>query len=183
MGGSVDGGDLERELDAWRAEEAAAARTRERWLRQQATEQARMALVLADACAGALRVRLHTAAGGTHAGVVLTAGVDVAVVAGDRGEVVVALAAVTAVEVAARTALGGGREPDADVDGRGAYLLDELAARCGDEPKVEVRVTGGERLVGVLRSVGVDVVALGRQGNECYVPLWSVSEVAFLGSG
>jgi len=178
-------------LDEWlaeaRADEAAAARVRERWMAQQASEQARFALVLTDAATRGVPVRLRTARA-AHAGRLTAVGHDFVALRTTRGSVVlVATQAIGVVETAAGTALGGGREPreDGDVEVT-EWLADRLADAAPDRPPVEVRVAGGERVVGELRAAGVDVVTV-RTGSEpaadCYVPLASVSEVTFLGSG
>lgn len=180
-------------LDAWvaeaKADEAAAARVRERWLTLQAGEQARFALVLSDAAARGLMVRVRTAAA-THAGVIGLVGHDFVELHTTRGAtVLVATSAIAVVETTAGTALGGGREPDDDMreeDVVSIRLADRLADAVADRRLVEVRVAGGERVVGELRAAGVDVVTV-RSGTsppvDCYVPLTSVSEVSFLGSG
>jgi len=179
-------------LDEWladaRADEAASARVRERWLGQQAGEQARFDLVLSDAAARGLRVRVHTAHG-AHAGRLIEVGHDfVALRTARDADVLVATGVVTAVEVAAGTALGGGRELDpADEDeaGSGGRLADRLADAAAERPRVELRVSGGEVLVGDLLGAGVDVVTVrtGSPAADCYVPLASVSDVTFRGSG
>jgi hypothetical protein len=185
------GDDLD-DLDAWlaeaKADEAASARVRERWLTQQAGEQARFALVLFDAATRGLTVRVRTAAA-AHAGRVATVGHDFVELRTTRGAtVLVATGAIAVVEAAAGTALGGGRERDEDKeeDVVTARLADRLAEAAPDRPSVELRVTGGERVVGELRAAGVDVVTVRTATSppaECYVPLASVSEVIFLGSG
>src|SRR5438552_2040866 len=105
----VDG--LDR-LDEWvaeaRADEAAAARVRERWLVQQAGEQARFALVLADAATRAVAVRLRTA-GAAHAGRLTAVGHDFVALRTARGStVLIATHAIGMLETAGGTALGGG---------------------------------------------------------------------------
>jgi hypothetical protein len=186
------GHDLD-DLDAWvaeaKADEAAAARVRERWLTQQTGEQARFALVLSDAAARGLALRVRTAAT-SHAGRLIAVGHDFVELRTTRGAtVLVASSAIAIVETSAGMALGGGREPDDDAD-EGAvaseWLTDRLADAAPDRPLVEVRVTGGERVVGELRAAGVDVVTVRTDAtppSECYVPLPSVSEVTFLASG
>lgn len=179
-------------LDAWlaeaKADEAASARVRERWLTQQAGEQARFALVLSDAAARGLTVRVRTAAT-AHAGRIAAVGHDfVEVRTTKRSTVLVVTRAIAVVETAAGTALGGGREPDDanEEDVVSEWLADRLADAAPDQPLVELHVTGGERVLGELRAVGVDVVTVRTASSppaECYVPLASVSEVIFLGSG
>jgi hypothetical protein len=187
----VPGDDLDH-LDAWiaeaKADEAASARVRERWLTQQAGEQARFALVLSDAAARGLTVRVRTAAT-AHAGRIAAVGHDFVELRTARGSTVLVLTgAISVVETTAGTALGGGREPDDDKeeDVVSEWLADRLADAAPDRPVVELQVAGGERVVGELRAVGVDVVTVRTKTSppaECYVPLASVSEVTFLGSG
>ena len=189
----MPGDDLDH-IDAWiaeaKADEAASARMRERWLTQQAGEQARFDLVLSDAAARGLTVRVRTAAA-AHAGRITAVGHDFVEVRTTRGTTVLVLTrAIAVVETASGAALGGGREPDNDVKEQenavGEWLSDRLADAAPDRPLVELVATGSERVVGELRAVGVDVVTVRTASSppaECYVPLDSVSEVTFLGSG
>jgi hypothetical protein len=178
-------GDRYGDLDAWaagaRAQDAAAARVRQRWLRQQAVEQADFVSLLVELRDRATSATVTTAGGRTYRGRITVVGRDCLVLITTRGRtVVVAGSAVLAVR------------PDEDravsliVDTRppGAESMAELVRRAAlDRPDVTVHAAGaGEPLVGELQACGLDVVALllaGEPPVPAYLRLTSVSEMSF----
>src|SRR4051794_39148118 len=93
--------DLARWSADGRVADAARSRTRERWLRQQATEGARLAGVALDLAERRVPVIVRTLAGRAHRGVLAAVGVDFWVLATNAGHpCLIALAAVGGVRVA-----------------------------------------------------------------------------------
>ncbi|MEQ8839434.1 MAG: hypothetical protein RIB98_00485 [Acidimicrobiales bacterium] len=147
-------------LSAWLAEgrvdDAAAERTRQRWLERQAAADATVAGVLLDLAERGSPVTVRTLGGRTARGRVAALGVDfVAVREPSRGDVVIPTGRVATV----RTAPGedptvGDRPPTLDV-----ALVDALVELAVDRPPVLVSVAGDE-LRGDLHSAGTDVIAL-----------------------
>ena len=180
-GGWGDDGDL----DAWaagaRAQDAAAARVRQRWLRQQAVEQADFVSLLVELRERATPTTVTTSGGRTHRGRLAVVGRDCLMLITARGRtVLVAASAVLAVR------------PDEDrtvtltVDTRqpGPESMAELVRRAAvDRPHVTVHAVGAaEPLVGELQACGLDVVALllsGEPPAPAYLRLASVSEMSF----
>jgi hypothetical protein len=172
-------GGLLAELTRWaaaaRVDEAAAARSRERWLRRQAEEEATLAGVLCDLAERRIPVVVQTTAGRRHRGRVAAVGRDFCVlVIGDGRELLVALAAVAVVRPEP-----GPRAPTGDraltVE---LGLLDALTHVNGE--RVAAVTTGGDTLVGEVRSVGQDVLALVLEGERratAYLPAGAIAEV------
>lgn len=191
-GASLGGPDLAASLARWAAEarvdEAARARSRQRWMEQAAAEDTTFASVLADLAERARPVLVQTATGRRHRGVVVAIGVDFVAVHTDTGaDVLVALGAVTAVRS------GPGSQPAHS--GRAVtlsrHLADAIAAMAEDRPRVTVSTggtagsagsgAGGEAVNGILRSVGRDVLTLRMDGDSranVYVPLHAVADIA-----
>jgi hypothetical protein len=178
------------DVDAWagdqRAQAAADARSRERWLRQQALEAADLAAVLVDLAEQHQPVLITLSTGRQHHGTPTGVGVDFVSLAGPGGlPVYLAIAAITVVKPAPGSAeppaaTGDTRGP---VGGRLAHLLADAAA---DRPRLMLGLVGGETVSGELRSVGTDVVTLLRDGDPpwpIYVRLDSVCDASFFGSG
>lgn len=170
--------DVRRLLDSQRAHEAADARSRERWLRQQSAEEATLTGVLVAAAERDMRVALRTVTGRSRQGSIVGVGVDFVRVRVDHGpDVLVALTAIAVV-----TPLGS-VEPISSAGGRTADLtLAEALGRVAPEhPAVTVWCSdGGSPIVGTLRSVGRDVVVVnvdGEQATHCHVALPAVVEV------
>lgn len=201
--------DLERWAAEARAREAADARVRERWLRIQAEEDARLAQVLAGLAERGTAVIVTTAAGRQVAGRLTAIGRDFVAVASPAGHsTLISLHALAWV----RTAHGDGarrrreREPavgpdpspfdvgersvGASGDGSGgnpagAALVDVLAQAVAGRPRVVIQ-TENASLLGALRSVGVDVVVVQTATDPpglAYVRLRSIYEISFLDSG
>ena len=176
--------DLERWAAGARAQEAAEARSRERWLRQAAEEEASFAGLLVDLAEDGRPVSLTTVTGRRHHGPVISVGTDFVAVGGPEGRLVlVALAATAEVRPATGTrrppAAGSGR------DDRGVTLAEVLAQAVATRPRVAV-VLGDVTVVGELRAVGTDVLTVrtdGETSGVSYVTLASVSEVSLFDSG
>ena len=178
-------GDLARDLDAWaagaRAQDAAAARVRQRWLRQQAVEQSDFVSLLVELRERATPTTVTTSGGRTHRGRIAVVGRDCVVLLTSRGRtVVLAASAVLAVRA------DDDRSITLTVDTRppGSETMAELVRRAAvDRPHVTVHAVGtAEPLVGELQACGLDVVALllaGEPRVPAYLRLASVSEMSF----
>ena len=171
------------ELAGWsadhRADDAARSRARERTLRQQAAEEAKLLGLLADLAERRATVAVHTSSGRTHRGDVIGVGTDfVALLPHGGGPRLVRLSAVAWVDAGDHPPAPGRPAVDAP------SLLEVLAALSADSPRVQVAF-GEELIAAELQSVGVDVAVLRRDDPPAvlYVPVDSVSEVALLESG
>jgi len=170
-------------LTKWAAEaridEAAQQRIRERWLRQQAAEEATMAGILVDLAERDRPVLLRTVAGRTHRGLLAAVAVDFcAIRTAQDVDVLITFDGVSSLHT---------QPGDAPTTGARALTLDlmlheALAELALDRPRVLVLCRGDqEGIAGELRSVGRDVLTLrldGRPAPLAYVPLTSVVEVA-----
>lgn len=168
-----------------RAHDAAESRIRERWLRQQAEEDARfsgLALDLAEAGSG---VSLGLTSGRTLHGHIATVAADFCVLRHDgRAVTLLAFSAIATLrpEPGAPSEAAASRRV-AQVE---AHLDDVLVGLAVERPRVRLVVAGAaEAVAGELRSVGSDVVTI-RLGNNgragtVYVQLGSVREVTLLG--
>jgi len=175
--------DLERWAAGARAQDAAEARTRERWLRQAAEEEASFAGLLIDLAEDGRPVSVTTTTGRRHHGPIVAVGTDFVAVGGPEGRLVLVPTASVA-EV--RPATGTRRPPAAN--GREALeatLAEVLAQAVANRPRVAV-VLGAVTVVGELRAMGTDVLTVrtdGEPGATSYVTLASVSEVSLFDSG
>jgi len=170
---------LRRVVDEGRASDAAAERSRQRWLQQQAIESARLSGVLSQAAEWGSEVTLRVDGGTEVAGEVHGLGTDVVVLRGRGGRrTYVAAAAVRSVRV--------GRLLRSDVaadDRAGAdILLSELLADAVEErPRVSVSTLGDPNpVVGDLVAVGADVLTLQQGAGVAYVPVAAVAALSFL---
>ncbi len=163
-------------LDEARLAEAAGERSRERWLRRQASEGARLTGLLLDAAERRIAVTVRLAGGRSHRGDVAAVGRDVVALATAGGDVLVALAAVAVVlpDRALRAV-----PPGDDRRGPlGRTLADVLADHEPEARRVVVSCGLGEPLTGVLRAVGADVVTVALDGGGlAHVALAAVTEV------
>jgi hypothetical protein len=176
-------GSFTARLDRWvadaRVDAAALERSRERWLREVAEQEATLAGVLADLAERREPVTLRTSAGRRHHGQVHVIGADfVAMQPASGTDVLVALTAVVGVRTAPTTkAALGDRVVGTDL--RLADVLGELAA---DRERVQlVTRVGDDAVAGVLRSVGHDVVVVRVEGDPpsaAYVPIAAIGEVS-----
>ena len=171
-GGILGGTDaLARSLERWAADamvdEAARQRTRQRWLRVQAEEEASVLGTLVDLAERARPVVLDVGQQRIR-GTVVGIGADFLAVRSDRGQdVLVRTAAVEVVRA----------EPgERGVVGDRAVLVEvALAAVVGplaaERPDVVVRTRSGQVVRGELGSAGTDVVRLRADGDPP-APVW-----------
>jgi hypothetical protein len=204
--GEPSGDELVAAFARWSAGErvadAARQRSRERWLRQQATEAATMAGVLTDLAERRAEVALSTRTR-SLVGRLVGAARDFVVVEERSGAgLLVASAHLATVSPLATRSRGvldtdGGRAPGIEAGGawRGdpsgdrepplsILLIDALTMLAADRSPVRLAVTNGELLLGELVAVGVDVVTLrgdpAERGNgparrgHLYVPLAAI---------
>lgn len=177
LGAGADAGDLDRWVSTGRVEEAAAERSRRRWLERQAREDSRLVGMLLDLAERAASVTVRTIGGRTVSGPVAGVGADyVTVDEQHRGRVVVPLHAVATVRSPA----------DAGLDDRAltgvvdlAAMLTELAA---DRPGVVVRA-GGDDTGGDLVAGGRDVITVrtsGADGSTVHIALAAIDHLVVL---
>jgi len=178
--------DIERWVADARAEEAAGERVRERWLRQQAEEEASFAGVLVDLGERGVTVTVTAVSGRRHQGRVAAVGADFVALRAESGRLtLLPLPSVARVRLAppARRVSGGPRH---GVEGSPQVTLaDVLAQAVGDRPRLSVHF-GADHLLGELRAVGADVLSLAvddQPSGLTYARLASVSEISFLDSG
>jgi len=176
--------DLARWTADTRTDDAARSRIRERWLRQQAEEDARFAGVLLDLAEAGVGVGLRLTSGRAVHGRIATVARDFCVLRYDGGTAtLLAYAAIATVRPDPGYRAGeAASERAAPVD---ASLADVLVGLAGERPRVRLVVDGAaEALAGELRSVGADVATLrldGAHGGTVYVQLGAVREVTLLG--
>ncbi len=175
--------DLARWTADTRTDEAARSRTRERWLRQQATEDARFAGVALDLAERQVAVAVVTTTARTlHGHIVAVAG-DFMVLRHEGGtSTFLALAAAATIRPQ-----GGYRGADAASERTGradTVLVDVVTALAADRPRVRVVVEGGgEALAGELRAASGDVATLRLDGDPpatIYLQLASMRELTIL---
>jgi hypothetical protein len=167
-------------LDRWvaeaRVDEAALQRSRERWLREVAEQEATLSGVLADLAERRAGVSIAVA-GRRHHGVVAAIGVDfVALQVANGPDVLLSLSAVGVVRTAPAVAAAVG-DRMVTTELRLADVLVELAA---DRDRARLVTGTGEAVAGVLRSAGHDVVVLRTDGDPpgtAYVPHATIAEV------
>ncbi len=167
---------LTRFLADQRVDDAAAARTREHWLRQMSGEDGTFAGTLLDLAEQRRPVVVATTNGRRHRGELRAVGLDFCVVAGAHGQVLVARRAITSV----RTERGPGLPvPAGDRSvAVGAELVTTLAGLAADRPRVLVVTLAGEALAGELRGVNIDSLSLRLDGDGAVavVPADAIAE-------
>jgi hypothetical protein len=177
-----DGSNLVNALARWAAEaqvdEAAQARTRERWLQQQAAEETTFVSVLTDLGERQRSVLVHTSVGHRHVGSARALGVDFVVLRTDVGrDVLIATTAITAVRSQPRDPVAhSGR-----VVALHLHFADAILAMGAECPRVTVTTSDGASFNGDLVSVGRDVITVRVDGDEranVYIPMGSVTEIA-----
>lgn len=175
------GDDLVGELTRWlansRADAAAASRARERWLRQQAEEEALFAGTLLDLAERNQPVVIQVAAGRRHRGRVRAVAGDFLALRTEEGvDVLLSYEGIVAVRANGTEApLAGDRARALDMT-----LIEAVAALAAERPRVLVVTRDGAGLSGELRAVGRDVLALRLDGEDratSYVPVRAVAEV------
>jgi len=178
--------DIERWVADARADEAAGERVRERWLRQQAEEGGTFAGVLVDLAERGATVTVTVTGGRRHLGRIVAVGADFVGLRGDSGRLVLlALGAVARVRPAPPVRRVAGEPRPGPEAAAGVTLVDVLAQAVDGRPRVSMYL-GDDHLVGELRSVGADVLAVsvdGQISGLAYARLASVSEMSFLDSG
>lgn len=169
-------------LDRWvaeaRVDQAAMQRSRERWLRDVAEQEATLTGVLADLAERRTPVAVRTSGGRRHNGTIRVIGADfIAVGLASGGDVLIAVRAVGVVRTApAVEATVGDRMVGTDL-----RLVDVLAELAADRERVLLVTARGEDVVaGQLRSVGHDVAVVRTDAERpatAYVPLAAIDEV------
>lgn len=176
-------GAAERWLAGLRAEAGADRRRRTAWLVRQAEEEASLLGILADLAEQERPVVLEVTGGRRHRGRVRVVGEDfVGLRTGTGAEVLVARAAITGVRP---TPGDAGPTGDRRLAPR-LSLAGVLGALAGSGVRMTVvPFGGGEPVVGELRSVGLDVLAvrLDGEGGLAHLPLAAIAEVQLLVSG
>jgi hypothetical protein len=178
--------DIERWVADARADEAAGERVRERWLRQQAEEDASFAGVLLDLAERGLTVTVTGVSGRRHQGRVAALGADFVALRTETGRLtLLALDAVARVRLAPPARGVSGSSRDVGDRSREVTLGEVLAQAAGHRPRLSVHC-GADHLLGQLRAVGADVLSLAVDDHPTgmtYARLGSVSEISFLDSG
>ena len=175
--------DLARWTADTRADDAARSRTRERWLRQQASEDARFTGVALDLSERGVAVAVATTSARTLHGHIVAVARDFLTLRHDRGSsTFLALGAVATIRPEA-----GHRAGDAASNRTSAVdtaLADVVSALAAERQRVRVVVEGGgEALAGELRSASNDVVTLRLDGEPpatVYLQLALVRELTLL---
>lgn len=176
--------DLARWTGDSRSDEAARSRTQERWLRQQAVEDARFAGLLLDLSERGVVVALGTTAGSVLRGRIAAVAADFVLIAhSDGGQVcLVALGCLATVRPEP-----GRHQSEATADRAApltATLADVLAGMAADRPRVRiVGVAAAGAVTGELRAVGADVMTLrldGRPPPTVYLAVDAVSHLTVL---
>lgn len=170
-------------LSSQRRVEAAQQRSRQRWLRQQALEEAQLSGVLLGLAEQHVEICLRTSAGTSHAGAVAFVGADFVRLATTGGAVLVSTASIAVVvpDAAVRALPAGDARPAPRCTTLHQALTDEAAAH----PDVVITVAPGASISGRLVAAGRDVatVEVGVQRALCYVSLPSVADVCLRASG
>jgi len=178
----IDGSNLVDALSLWAAEaqvdEAARARTRERWLQQQSAEETTFVSVLADLTERGRSVLLQSSTGHSHRGVISALGVDFVALRTESG---------TDVLICTSTIASVRSQPgeSAALSGRSVtlrlYLADAILAMAAERPRVAVTTAGGSPCNGELTSVGRDVITVRVDGDtrtNVYILIAAIGEIA-----
>ncbi len=174
-------GDLVVQLTRWlaeqRAEDAVAARTRERWLRQQAQEEGTFAGMLLDLGERNCAVVVHVVGGRRQRGFLRAVAGDFAVLSTEASvDVLLPFNGIVSVRPeAGSSATVGDRIVVLDTT-----LGDVLVGLAGQRPRVFVVTLDGTGVAGHLWAVGRDVITVRLEGVDrsiVYVPLTAVAEI------
>lgn len=176
--------DLARWAADARAEDAARSRSRERWLRQQAAEDARFTGVALDLAERGAGVVVRTTTGRTLQGRIAAVARDFCVLV-DAGGVTTLVSLPAIVTVRPEV---GYRPGDADSERTAPIdtaLADVLTGLAGERPRVRIEVEGGgEALAGELRAASGEVATVRLDGEPpatVYLRLESLRELTILG--
>jgi hypothetical protein len=167
---------FERWLATARADDAAAARARERWLLQVAEESSSLAGVLLDLAVRGAPGIVQSRGGRRHRGTITVVGMDfVALRTAQHADLLMAYTGIASVRTDA-----GASAPIGDREATFALgFAEAIAALASDRPRVHVHASAdSEGTSGELRSAGEDVVTIQLDGNAgaAYVPIASISE-------
>ncbi len=194
---SPDFDDVERWAAEIRVRDAVDARQRQRWLSQQAQDEAAFASLLLGLAEQGVAVIVTTTGNHQHIGRVAAVGADFAALGTTGGRTtLLSLAAIGAVKVAdaaerrrredhRRLGPPGDARPDPGTRVIGVTMADVIGHAVERRPRVQL-FAGVAQLGGELRAVGADVATLYTDGDPpglAYVRLASVSELSFLDSG
>jgi hypothetical protein len=172
----VHGVRWEELLDDARADDLASARSKERWLRRQATESATVAGTLLDLAERGAPVSIGVVGGRRHDGTVLAIGTDVVLLAERNDRVAIPVASIATfrpVPGAGGRAATGDRPPAVDVG-----FVELLARVVDDQPDVAISLVTGEVVSGRLLAVGADVVSVRVAAGDDGVAYCSASAVS-----
>lgn len=175
------GGDLAQRLSVWlaeqRADEAVASRIRERWLRQEAADEATFAGVLLDLAERQLRLVIGGVGGRRTIGSIAAVAGDCCAVRTSSGDdVLLAYAAITSVRPVDGIGTSTGDRPVA----LETTLAECLALLLAERPRLHLVTSDGTATSGELRAVGRDVITLlrdGANGSTAYLPIAALAEV------
>jgi hypothetical protein len=175
-------GELSRWLAATRADAAAASRARERWLRQQAEEEATLAGLLLDLAEQGQELVIHTPGERRHRGIVTAVADDFLALHASAGtDVLIRYDGIAVVRPLGQAPVGGDRARALDIS-----FGEAVSALVGDRPRVLIVTRDGQGLSGDLRSAGVDVLTLRLDGEPratIYVPFASIAELTLSDRG
>jgi len=179
--GVADTGDSE--LGRWLAEvhagDAARLKRRQRWLEQQAAEEATFLGTLTDLAENNADVIIETVAGRRHTGEIQAIGIDFYALVSRGRWTFVPLTSTTMVRsvIARPQPSSGARSGALDLT-----LLEALADQLPDRPRVVTWSVSGERITGYLTGVGHDVVTVRLDSDPpgaAHIAASSISEVSF----
>lgn len=170
--------DVDRFVADERISAAGRARTRERWLREQANEAAAFDDICWDLAERGEVTVVTTAGGQRHRGHIEALGHDYLSLRTAGASVVVPFAAAFTLEAA------GHGDPGERPEARHALWLSELVAELARErPTVRLRSRDGDAVVGQLRHGGRDIAVVqpsSGAGRPVYVRLSSLAELSVL---
>lgn len=177
--------DLIARIERWvadaRSQDAAAARARERWLRQQADESATFAGVLMDLAERRTPVVIHGRGGRRHRGAIAAVCGDFCALRTSGGrDVLLTYGGISSVRPDSRAPAPSG-DRIVHVDLTLAEMFSVLAA---ERPRVLIITNAdAEGLAGELRAVGRDVVTVRLDGEpraSAFVAVSAVAEVSLV---
>lgn len=172
--------ELGRRLAEWAADEAAAERSRGRWLAQQAAEDVAWPAVLVDLAERRAHVSVALTAAGSLQGAVTAVGADFLVLDTLAGEsALIPFAAVSALRPEPGVRVAGSTRPAGLDHGAALSLATTLIRLAGERPRVRL-LTAASPVAGVLRAAGPDVLVIALEDDArstAYVPAGAVAAV------